>query len=65
MGEGVEGGPGLPSGEQDKQSICSSGGDKMSMGEPGGQPDGLNVTSRPHHTGVCNIVYNSPIVQSQ
>jgi hypothetical protein len=49
MGRGAEGGPGPPSGEQDKQSICNSGGDKTSMGEPGGQPDGLDATSRPHH----------------
>jgi hypothetical protein len=49
MSEGAEGGPGLPSGEQDKQSVCSSGGDKTSMGEPKRQLDGLDVTSRPHH----------------
>ncbi len=48
MSEGVEGGPGPPSGEQDKQLICSSGGDKTSMGEPGGQSDGLDATSRTH-----------------
>ncbi len=48
-GRGVEVGPGPPSGEQEKQLICNSRGDKTSMGEPGGQPDGLNATSRPHH----------------
>jgi hypothetical protein len=45
--EGAEGGPGLPGGEQDKQSICE--GDRTSMGKPEGQPDGLDATSRPHH----------------
>jgi hypothetical protein len=49
MGEGAEGGPGPPSGEQDKQSVCSSGGDKTSMGKPKRRPDGLDATSRPHH----------------
>ncbi len=49
MIEGVERGPGPLSGEQDKQSVCSSGGDKMPMWKPEGQPDGLDVTSRPHH----------------
>jgi hypothetical protein len=49
MGGGAEGGPGPPSGEQEKQSIYSSGGDKTPMGEQGGQPDGLDATSRPHH----------------
>jgi hypothetical protein len=36
MSEGAEVGPGPPSGERDKQLICNSGGDKTSMGEPGG-----------------------------
>ncbi len=49
MGKGAEGRPGPPNGEQDKQLICNSGGDNTSMGEPGGQPDGLDVTSRTHH----------------
>jgi hypothetical protein len=49
MGRGAEGGPGPPSGEQDKQLICNNGGDKTSMGEPGGEPDGLDATSRTHH----------------
>jgi hypothetical protein len=49
MSEGAEGGPGPLSGEQDKQSVCSSEGDKTSMGELKGQLDGLDVTSRPHH----------------
>ncbi len=40
MSEGAEGGPGPPSGEQDKQSVCSSEGDKTSMGELKGQLDG-------------------------
>jgi hypothetical protein len=44
VGRGAEGGPGLPSGEQDKQLICYSRGDKTSMGEPGGQPDGFDAT---------------------
>jgi hypothetical protein len=49
MGRGAKGGPGPPSGKTDKQLICSSGGDKTSIGESGGQPDGLDVTSRTHH----------------
>ncbi len=44
VGGGAEGGPGPPSREQDKQSVCSSGGDKKSMGEPGRQPDRLDAT---------------------
>jgi hypothetical protein len=40
LGKGAEGGPGPTSEEQDKQLICNSGGDKTSMGEPGGQQDG-------------------------
>jgi hypothetical protein len=43
------GGPGPPSGEQDKQLVCNSGGDKTSMGESGGLPDRLDATSRTHH----------------
>jgi hypothetical protein len=50
MSEGAEGGPDPPGGEQDKQSVCSNGSGKMSMGEPEGQPDGLEATSRLHHT---------------
>jgi hypothetical protein len=34
MSEGAEGGPGSPSGEEDKQSVCSRGSDRTSMGEP-------------------------------
>ncbi len=49
MSEGAEGGPGLPSGEQEKQPACSSGGDKTPIGKPEGQPDRLDATSRPHH----------------
>jgi hypothetical protein len=49
MSGGAEGGPGPPSGEQDKQLVYNSGGDKTSMEEPGGQPDGPNATSRTHH----------------
>jgi hypothetical protein len=49
MGRGAEGGPGPPSGEQDKQLICNSGGDKTFMGELGEQPDRLDATSRTHH----------------
>jgi hypothetical protein len=45
----VEGEPGPPSGEQDKLSVCSRGGDKTSMGKPKGQLDGLDATSRPYH----------------
>ncbi len=45
MSEGAEGGLGPLSGEQDKQLICSSGGDKTPMG----QSDGLNSTSGTHH----------------
>jgi hypothetical protein len=36
LGKGVEGGPGPPSGGQDKQLICDSGGGKTSMGESEG-----------------------------
>jgi hypothetical protein len=50
MGRGAEGRLGPPSGEPDKQLICNSGGDKTSMGEPGGQPDGLEATLRTHFT---------------
>ncbi len=49
MGRGAERGPGPPSGEQDKQLICNSGGGKMSMEDPRGQSDGLDATSRTHH----------------
>jgi hypothetical protein len=49
MSREAEGGPGPPSGEQDKQLVCNSGEDKTSMEEPGGQPDGLHATSRTHH----------------
>ncbi len=50
MKRGARGGPGPPSGEQDKQLICNSGGDETPMGEPGGQKDGSDATSRSHHT---------------
>jgi hypothetical protein len=50
LGRGARGEPGSPSGEQDKQLICNSGGDKTPMGEPGGQQDRSNATSRSHHT---------------
>ncbi len=43
------GGPGPPSEGQDKQLICNSGGDETSMGEPGGQQDGPDATSRTYH----------------
>jgi hypothetical protein len=49
MGRGAEEGPGPPSGEQGKQLICNSGGGEMSMGEPGGQQDGSDATSRTNH----------------
>jgi hypothetical protein len=49
MWRGAKGGPGPPSKEQDKQLICNSGRGETSMGEPRGQPDGLNATSRTHH----------------
>ncbi len=49
MGRRVEGGPGPPSGDQDKQLVCSSGGGKTPMGEQGEQQDGSGVTSRAHH----------------
>jgi hypothetical protein len=49
LGWGGVGGPGPPSGEQDKQLIFNSAGDKTSMGEQGGQSDGLDATSRTHH----------------
>ncbi len=45
MSEGAEEGPGLPGGKQEKQSVCSSGGDKTSMGKPEGQPDRLDATT--------------------
>jgi hypothetical protein len=46
---GAKGGPGPHSKGQDKQLICNSGGDKPPMGEPGGQQDGSDATSRTHH----------------
>jgi hypothetical protein len=49
MGRGAEGGPGPPSGEQDKQLICNGGRGETSMGEPGEQQDGPDATSRTHH----------------
>jgi hypothetical protein len=49
LGKRAEVGPGPPSKEQDKQLICNSRGDKTPMGEPGGQQDGSNATSRTHH----------------
>ncbi len=49
MRRGAEGGPDPPSGEQDKQLICSSGGGKTPMGEQGGQQDGSDATSKTHH----------------
>jgi hypothetical protein len=49
MGRGAEGGPGPPSGEQDKQLICSIGGGETPMGEPEGQHVGSDGTSRTHH----------------
>ncbi len=49
LGRGAKGGPGPPSEEQDKQLICNSGGDKTPMGEPGGQQNGSDATSRTHH----------------
>ncbi len=49
MGRGVEGGPGPPSGERDKQLICSSGGGETPMGEQRGQQNGSDATSRTHH----------------
>jgi hypothetical protein len=42
------GGPGPPSGEQDKQLISSSGGDDTPMGQPGRQEDESGVTTRTH-----------------
>jgi hypothetical protein len=60
LGKGAEGGPSPPSEEQDKQLISNSGGDKTPMGEPGGQQDGSDATSRTHQEPikhrVCNIV---------
>jgi hypothetical protein len=49
VGEGAEGGPGPPGGEQDKQLICNSRRGETSMGEPGGQLDRSDATSRTHH----------------
>jgi hypothetical protein len=48
MGRGAEGGPGPPSGKQDQQLIYSSEGGETPMGEPGGQQDGSDVTSKTH-----------------
>ncbi len=52
----AEGGLGLPSGEQNKQLVCNSGGDKTSKGKPGGRPDGLMRHQEPIMHGVCGIV---------
>jgi hypothetical protein len=49
MGRGAEGGPGPPSGEQDKQLICNSGGGETPMGEREGQQDWSDAASRTHH----------------
>jgi hypothetical protein len=49
LGKGAEKGLVPPSEEQDKQLICNSCGDKTPMGEPGGQQDGSDATSRTHH----------------
>ncbi len=43
------GGPGPPSEGQDKQLVCNSGGDNTPMGEPGGEQNGSDATSRTHH----------------
>ncbi len=48
-GRGAKCVPGPPSEEQDKQLICNSVGDKTPMGEPGGQQDGSDATSRTYH----------------
>jgi hypothetical protein len=50
LGRGAKGGPGPPSEGQDMQLICNSRGDKTPMGEPGGQQDGSDATSRTHHS---------------
>jgi hypothetical protein len=49
LGWGVMGGPGPPSEEQDKQLFCNSGRDETPMGEPGGEQDRSNATSRTYH----------------
>jgi hypothetical protein len=49
VGEGAEGGTGPPGVGQDKQLIFNSGRGETSMGEPGGQPDGSDATSRTYH----------------
>jgi hypothetical protein len=48
-GRGQGGGPGPPSGKQDKQFMCNGGGDKTPMGEPGGQQNRSDVASKTHH----------------
>jgi hypothetical protein len=48
LGEGNRGGPGPPSGEQDKQLISNSGGDNTLMGQPGRQEDESGMTTKTH-----------------
>jgi hypothetical protein len=62
MNEGAKGGPGPPSGEEDKQSVHSSRSGKTSMGEPEEQQDGLGATSRPHHAQSMYYCAHPPIV---
>ncbi len=52
MGRGAEGGPGPTGGGQDKQLICNSGRGETPVGEPGGQQDGSDATSRTHHAQI-------------
>jgi hypothetical protein len=47
-GEGDGGGPGPPSGEQDKQLISSRGGGNTHMEQPGRLEDESGVTTRTH-----------------
>jgi hypothetical protein len=49
MRRGAERGPGPPGRGQDKLLICNSGRGETPVGEPGGQQDGSDATSRTHH----------------
>jgi hypothetical protein len=61
MGGGAEGGPGLPSGEQDKQSVCS----RKVTRRPWGSQEDIQTGSMRHQDlimhRVCNVVYKSSL----
>jgi hypothetical protein len=56
MGIGVEGGPGPPSGERDKQLICSSGGGETPKGNKEDSKMGPMRHQELMMHRVCNIV---------